>query len=129
MDRVLILLRGLPGAGKTTVAELLGCECFAADDYQDLYADGVFNTSLLGQAHHYCRGGVIEAMQKGTPRIAVHNTLTTPKELGEYYQLATEFGYLVVSLIVENRHGNKSVHNVPEEVMDKMEKRFDVKLR
>lgn len=128
MNKVLILLRGLPGAGKTTVAELLGCECFAADDYPGLY-DGGFHTELLGRAHHYCMGGVIEAMQKETPRIAVHNTLTTPKELGAYYQLATEFGYKVVSLIVENRHGNKSVHDVSEEVMDKMEKRFDVKLR
>jgi hypothetical protein len=43
--------------------------------------------------------------------------------------LAKAYDYNVVSLIVENRHGNKSVHGVAEETMDKMEKRFEIKLR
>jgi hypothetical protein len=33
-----------------------------------------------------------------------------------------------VSLIVENRHGNKSVHGVPEVVMEKMRDRFSFNL-
>jgi hypothetical protein len=29
---------------------------------------------------------------------------------------------------VENRHGNSSVHNVPEETIEKMKKRFEIKI-
>ncbi len=38
-----------------------------------------------------------------------------------YLKLAEKYDYKVVSLIVENRHGNKSVHNVPDETMEKNE--------
>jgi hypothetical protein len=59
----------------------------------------------------------------------VSNTLTTEKELKPYYELAEKYNYTVFSLIVENRHGGTNVHNVPEETLDKMEKRFSIKLR
>jgi hypothetical protein len=47
----------------------------------------------------------------------------------DYYKLAEQYGYKVVSLIVENRHGNKNIHNVPDETLEKMESRFQIKLR
>ena len=46
----------------------------------------------------------------------------------DYFDLASTYGYRVVSLIVENRHGSKNVHNVPEETLEKMRNRFEVKL-
>ena len=42
--------------------------------------------------------------------------------------MAERFGAKVITLIVENRHGNKSVHNVPDETMVKMRERFSVSL-
>jgi hypothetical protein len=60
--------------------------------------------------------------------IVVSNTATTERELEPYLKLAKSYGYIVVSLIVENRHGNKSVHGVPDETLEKMRKRFSVKL-
>ena len=45
-----------------------------------------------------------------------------------YYELAEKYGYAVFSLIVENRHGGKNVHNVPEETLEKMRNRFEIKL-
>jgi len=36
---------------------------------------------------------------------------------------------MVFSLIVENRHGGVNEHDVPDDVIEKMEKRFEVKLR
>lgn len=60
--------------------------------------------------------------------IVVSNTSTTEKEMQPYLDLAKEFGYTVVSLIVENRHGNSSVHGVPKETLEKMKNRFEVKL-
>jgi hypothetical protein len=45
-----------------------------------------------------------------------------------YFDLAERYGYRVVSLIVENRHGAKNTHNVPDEVLDNMRSRFEIKL-
>jgi hypothetical protein len=45
-----------------------------------------------------------------------------------YYDLAKKYGYTVFSIIVENRHGSTSIHNVPEGSIDQMRRRFDIKL-
>ena len=60
--------------------------------------------------------------------IVVSNTAITEKELKPYYELAEQYGYQVTSLIVENRHGGISEHNVPQGTIDKMKNRFSIKL-
>lgn len=64
----------------------------------------------------------------GVESIAVANTFTQDWESKPYIELAKEFGYMVHSIVVENNHGCKSVHNVPQETMEKMRKRFTIKL-
>lgn len=133
----LILLRGLPGSGKTTFAEFLTdfilfdvTVCmFAADDYfTDEEGRYNFDASKLGAAHAQCERNAREAMAKPDEEtvIIVHNTFTTEKEMKPYLEMAQEFGFEVTSLVVENRHGKKSVHGVPNEVMEKMKARFKV---
>jgi hypothetical protein len=39
-----------------------------------------------------------------------------------------QYGYKVVSLIVENRHGSKNVHDCPEETVERMRNRFEISL-
>jgi hypothetical protein len=145
MAKKMIILRGLPGSGKTSFAKFLKAsfdtsdggvvisEAFAADDY--FYVDGEyrFDATKLGGAHGQCRSRVDHFLGRptraGEDRVAiVHNTTTTEKELKEYLEIADKHGAEVVSLIVENRHGNKSVHGVPDEAMEKMKARFSVKL-
>jgi hypothetical protein len=65
------------------------------------------------------------------PEIVVSNTFTQEWELADYYKLAEQYGYKVFSLIVENRHGGKDVHGVPEEKLVQMETnlRNNIKLR
>jgi hypothetical protein len=46
----------------------------------------------------------------------------------DYYQLAKEYGYKVFSMIVENRHGGVNQHGVPEEKLEQMKNRFEIKL-
>lgn len=135
----LILLRGLPGSGKTTFAEFLSdfilfdvTVCmFAADDYFTS-EDGTyrFDANKLGAAHAQCERNAKEAMANPDEEtiVIVHNTFTTEKELKPYLEMAKEYGFDVTSLVVENRHGNKSVHGVPEEVMGKMKGRFSLRL-
>lgn len=49
-------------------------------------------------------------------------------EMEPYYKLAEQYGYRVSTIIVENRHGSSSVHDVPSETIDKMRNRFQIKL-
>ena len=136
--KTLILLRGLPGAGKSTFANFIweSNAVFEADKYfyntEDNYK---WDGDLLEQAHQWCKDGVEGAMitnhtsdGRYFSEIVVSNTLTTEKEIEPYMVLAEKYGYTVVSLIVENRHGNSSRHNVPKEALTKMKNRFAIKL-
>lgn len=124
----LIILRGVSGAGKSTVAEIISegywpiCE---ADQYH-YTKSGVYDwkPENVGKAHAWCQGIVRDAMASNLNKIIVSNTSTTEKELKPYLALAEEFGYQVISLVVENRHGNDSIHEVPQYIRDQQEKRL-----
>jgi NEDD4-binding protein 2 len=135
MAGVLIILRGLPGSGKTSFAKyMFSNNVFEADQYfYDSQGKYNFDASKLHAAHTDCQKRVEELMQMSETtqyggEIVVSNTATTEKELKPYLDLASKYDYKVVSLIVENRHGSKSVHGVPDETMDKMRERFSIKL-
>ena len=67
-------------------------------------------------------------MKKGVDRIMVSNTSITERAMRPYFDMAEDFGYQVFTVIVENRHGSTNIHNVPEENLENMEKRFSIKL-
>lgn len=128
----LYLIRGLPGAGKSTLAQELavGCNGFRAEaDFYFYNEYGEYNWYPEGAnaAHKQCQAKAHWCMQNGHS-VIVSNTFTTEKELKPYLELAKEFGYRITCIIVENRHGNVSIHGVPEETMTKMRDRFSVKL-
>jgi len=125
----LILLRGIPGSGKSTLAKVI--EDFsnvAADDYPGLYNDGKIDFSKLADAHKWCADVVEEFMKNDRDTIVVHNTFVKEWEMDRYFKLAEKYGYVVFSAIVENRHGNKSEHNVPIETVNRMVEKFEISL-
>lgn len=85
----------------------------------------------LTAAHFWCRNLCETFMKSEVPTIVVSNTLTSEKELQLYIEMANQYGYRIVSVIVENRHGNKSIHDVPVDTLNKMEIRLkgSIKLR
>jgi energy-coupling factor transporter ATP-binding protein EcfA2 len=125
----LFLLRGLPGSGKSTLAKSLGGEHFEADMYFVRNGEYKFDASKLSNAHKWCKVSVEECMNLGYKRVIVSNTFTQEWEMKPYYEMAEEYGYRVYSLIVENRHGGVNEHGVPDETLEKMENRFQLKLR
>ena len=130
----LYLLRGLPGAGKSTLAKKLGDVHFEADMYfTNENGQYIFNGADIKKAHEWCQNEVQLAMILNhtsglNESIVVSNTFTQEWEMEPYYKLAETYGYRVFSLIVENRHGGENLHNVPEDKIEVMRKRFEIKL-
>jgi len=129
----LILLRGLPGSGKSTMAKSLGGLHLEADMY--FMQDGTyqFDVTKLKDAHTWCQNEVNTAMILNhttgkNERIIVSNTFTQEWEMKAYYELAESYGYTVFSLVVENRHGGVNEHGVPTDKLEQMKNRFELKL-
>jgi predicted kinase len=123
----LYLLRGLPGAGKSTLARSIGGMHIEADRYFMYEGKYEFDASKLKEAHAWCQNAV-RVWMRSQDKITVSNTFTQEWEMQPYFDLAKEHGYRVYSLIVENRHGGVNEHGVPEEKLVQMKKRFEVKL-
>jgi predicted kinase len=126
----LIIVRGLPGSGKSTFTKSLGGEHIEADMFFVDRETGEykFEATKLKLAHNWCAIQVQKAMVEDEPKIIVSNTFTQEWEMKTYYDLAKMHGYRVFSIIVENRHGGINEHNVPEEKLEQMKHRFQIKL-
>ncbi len=134
MEKILILCRGVSGAGKSTFAKILGGIHIEADQY---FIDGEgnykFDGSKIKFAHEYCKVQTEAWMrtkgdQVNVNRITVSNTFTQEWEMEPYFELAKKYGYKVFTVIVENRHGGTNEHNVPEDKIEQMRNRFEYKL-
>lgn len=131
MKKSLILLRGLPGAGKNTLAEAITDKeniCCADDFFMDK-GEYKFDATKLGAAHDYCQTKCRLRMAVGAPLIIVANTLTSEREMKPYEDLARQFGYMVHSVILENRHDGQNSHNVPEASLEKMRNRLSTNIK
>jgi len=130
----LILIRHCSGAGSSTLAKFLstyldfgidagGKVCHYEADQWMMDADGnyKFDAVKLGYCHAQCRHSTAKAMLNEVPAIIVSNTFSRESEIAPYIELAEINDYEVTVMILENRHGNKSVHNVPEETLQRQE--------
>jgi predicted kinase len=132
----LILLRGLPGSGKTTLAQIIlqlrstdEPEILSADDFfEDKEGDYNFDPTKLKEAHNYCQFRCSERMRQQKAKIVVANTFTQEWEMDEYFKMAERYNYRIHTVVVENRHGNENIHGVPEDKLQQMKNRFQVKL-
>lgn len=125
----LIILRGLPGSGKTSFANLLNVKAICcADDWHYRGGEYRWDFDNVGKAHNWCQKKCERFMKINTPKVIVANTNTTEKEMEPYYNLAEKYGYKVFSVIVENRHGGANIHDVPHTTIEKMKNRFHISL-
>ena len=94
----------------------------------DENGDYNFDVTKIKDAHQWCQSFVKTDMTLEHPKIVVSNTSTQEWEMKPYFDLAKEFGYTVFTIIVENRHGGKNQHDVPEDKIEQMINSFEVKL-
>jgi predicted kinase len=137
IPKILTLVRGLPGSGKSTFANTITNEfsvCEADKFFYDKEGNYNFDATKLRKAHEWCREQVEIRMKDNQnnpqfyPEIVVSNTFTQEWEMEAYYKLAEQYGYKVFSIIVENRHGGVNQHGVPVDKLKQMADRFEVKL-
>lgn len=130
----LILLRGLPGSGKTTLAKVLSEDntypVFSVDDYftNEITGEYIFNFQNNHLAYKQCEALTNDAMQQSIPKVIVHNTFTIDWELEPYFKLASKHHYQIFVVTVENYHGHQNVHEVSDEQLLKMAEKYKIKL-
>jgi predicted kinase len=121
----LVLVRGIPGSGKSTVASAIGY----SSDWMHLETDMFwmengeykFDVNRLREAHEWCQAKTREYLTLGMD-VVVSNTFTTIKELRPYFDIAREFSIVPQVITCHAQYGN--VHDVPEETLAKMRARF-----
>jgi predicted kinase len=96
--KVLILMRGISGSGKSTKAKQLasGGPIFSTDDFfYDTDGKYNFDRTRLGEFHQKNKERAEQAMQQGVSPVVIDNTNTQFFEMRAYVQLAQKYGYEV----------------------------------
>lgn len=132
--RSFIILRGLPGAGKTTLATILSEDnkwpVFSIDSY---FIDPVtkeynFQFDKNHLAYKNCEEQTKQAMKNKTEKIFLDNVFSLDWEIEPYFKLASIYNYKIFVATVENYHSNTNSHNVSDEQLQKMAAKYKVKL-
>lgn len=132
----IIILRGVSGGGRSTLAYFLvnnsksDAIYYEADMFtMNEQGQYEFKPEKLGYCHNKCVSSVESSMVAEVELIIVSNTSTKERDFKAYIDLANKHGYKVTSLVVENRHGNKDCHNVPEETLKRQEEAIKQSLK
>lgn len=137
----LLIIRGIPGSGKSTLAKSLlvkdaSCSLvtpnYKAVQYTQHYEadmffidkDGNYNfdKKYIKNAHEWCYAQVLKALLEKN-NVIVSNTFIKLWELDKYLQLKDIVPDLNIE-IVELNSTYDSIHNVPQETIDRMKKEF-----
>ena len=123
MSVSLVLIRGLPGSGKSTMAKAMtDHKHYEADQYFTVNGLYKYDPAGVGAAHQQCQDNVLNALLDGC-NVVVSNTFTRLWELGAYLRMAS--GLDVIVRVVEATGEYPNVHGVPAEVIEKMRARWE----
>jgi len=121
----IILIRGLPGSGKTTMAKEYAAQGYVhceADHFFERDGEYHYDATQIRMAHADCVRRVMRALDEGRS-VVVSNTFSQRWEMLPYQQLAGE--YDAELRIIEAKGTWQNVHGVPEEAIERMRARWE----
>lgn len=133
MNKQVYIVRGCPGSGKSTLAQKIAnlhslenkvAKIFETDNYFMVDGEYKFDANKLHQNHQKCFNDFLTALNdRHVDVVIVANTFTRKWEYVNYADAAKDSGYKVTTLIANGNY--KNVHNVPDDVVQKMKNRFE----
>lgn len=137
----LVLIRGLPGSGKSYVANILAnaqpCEKKRAVHEADTFfleygldSAGVarivykFDRRFLGAAHDGCYASTMRDLRGGFD-VIVANTFTTVREIERYTNGVARSGMDVNIHVVKTSGEYQNIHGVPDAAIARMKARWE----
>lgn len=127
----LILVRGLPGSGKSTFARELSAAgqvwpkwVHRETDMYFCYNGGPyrFDAKRLPEAHRWCQDATRELLRDGF-NVVVSNTFVKKWEMQAYIDMAAELGATLTIVEMPTMYGN--IHNVPDSVVERMRRQWE----
>lgn len=133
MKKLLVLIRGVSGSGKTTFANMLKsqsekvnicCKIFEADDYFMKNGHYRFNPSELPFAHKQCFENTEKALKDDeTNIVVVSNTFVRKWEIEPYIELANNDDVDLKIYRMNTQFEN--THDVPKSKVEKMKRSME----
>ena len=130
----IILIRGLPGSGKTTLAKTISDSVeVCANDFFGTNENYDFDPSKLSEAHEWCKINCELWCEKNdvSKSIVIHNTFTERWEMQPYIEYAQGFGrnILVIDLfdsgLSDAELFERGIHDVPLSSIKRMRDRYE----
>jgi|AZIC01.1.fsa_nt_gi predicted kinase len=116
----IVLIRGVPGSGKTTMAERDFPSHIHVEADMYFVKDGkyCYEPTLIKDAHKWCQEKTRDAIKQGKS-VVVSNTFIKVWEMNPYFGMNVPVRVLVAT-------GNYSnIHNVPKETILRMKAKFE----
>jgi len=138
-DKLLLILRGLPGSGKSTFSKAVIEEAqkngltfarFCTDDYWQIH--GRFNPVELPAAHAWNFNRAATAMIDGINVVIIDNVNKKREQFSNYSIFGEAHGYEVVTKVIGEftdkailEYFHRNLHNVPLHTIVKMAQEFE----
>ncbi|NWQ72760.1 N4BP2 protein, partial [Columbina picui] len=137
IGQVLVLLRGVPGSGKSYLARTLlednpGGIILSTDDYFSKHGQYHYDPDYLGEAHDWNRKRAKEAFEMRISPIIIDNTNIQAWEMKPYVTLAQQFKYKVMFREPDTwwkfkpkELERRNIHGVSKEKIKRMLERYE----
>lgn len=140
--KVLVLLRGLPGSGKSHLAKTItdvtlgpgdnSHHILSADDYFNQAGRYLYDSKRVSDAHEWNQHRAFQAMSRGLSPVLIDNTNIKMWEMKPYAMMATDYGYLIEILepdtcwaFNDKELAKKNIHGVPKSTIKEKLEMYD----
>ena len=122
--RELLIVRGLPGTGKSTLARKIAYDTGARHVESDMFWGSTykFDPTMIRQSREWCLLEATRYLHAGY-KVVASCTFTTMNEIRPYIYMARNMGVKVSFMTCTIEYG--SIHNVPKHIIEDMKRRWE----